>query len=220
MRKKPTKRELQAIGTRKKIFESAWRLFSEKGFDNVTMGEITSAVGLTPGTFYRYFRTKQEILAIVYNQLDGHYQEFYEQEILSDKYQGIGSLERLKVFTTHNLESCVKDGLEYINVIYRYMAQSDAFEKSMNNPDRIYFKIVRSLIEEGQQKGEIRSDLPHVRILSDLIMLTRGCIVDWELNKRPGSIGDWSDSLIDCYLEGIRQRSMTDAEGGSGTGDA
>lgn len=206
MRKQLTKRQIQAVDTRKKIFESAWKLFSEKGFDHVTMEEITSAVGLSPGTFYRYFSTKQEILAIVYNQLDGHYQAFYEQVICSCKYQNAEVLERLKVFTSHNLESCVKDGLEYINVIYRYMIQSDAFEKSMNNPDRVYFRIVRGLIREGQEKKEIRSDLPCSRLLSDLIMLTRGCIVDWELNRRPGRISDWSDSLLDCYFDGIRKK--------------
>ena len=101
-----TKRQLQAIETKRKIFESAYKLFSEKGFDQITMDEITSAVGLTPGAFCRYFSTKQEILAIVYS-----------------------------------MEACVKDGLEYVNVIYRYMVQSDAFEKSMNNPERIHFKI-------------------------------------------------------------------------------
>lgn len=204
MDKPLTNRQQKSLETKQRIFNSACKLFAEKGFDNVTMEDITSAVGLTSGTFYRHFKTKQEILAIVYANLDVYYQEFYDTVICSEKYRDTSAITRLLAFTEYNMETCVKDGLEFVNVIYRYMVQSTEFERSMNNPDRIYFRIVRSLIKEGQDKGEIRRDLPHETLAFDLAMLTRGCIVDWEMHKKPGSLNKWSETLLKCYFDGIR----------------
>jgi len=205
MGKRPTKRQLQAMETKQKIYDSACKLFKEKGFANVTMEEITSAVGLTAGTFYRYFSTKHEILVILYSQLDASYEEFAQQVLSSDKYKNTSAITRLQVFTEHNMETCVKDGLEYVNVIYPYMKQSVEFAQSMFNPERAYFRIVHGLFTEGQQNGEIRYDIPADRLATDLAMVTRGCIVDWEMHRCPGKISDWGKTAIECFLIGVKK---------------
>jgi len=55
--------------TRKKrqlVVETALRLFSEKGFDQVPVDSIIEAAGISKGTFYHYFKSKDEILLDVY----------------------------------------------------------------------------------------------------------------------------------------------------------
>lgn len=49
---------------RKKAYvaETAMRLFAERGFDQVSVGEIIEATGTSKGTFYHYFRSKEELL--------------------------------------------------------------------------------------------------------------------------------------------------------------
>ncbi|WP_442603946.1 TetR/AcrR family transcriptional regulator [Paenibacillus sp. KN14-4R] len=44
------------------IFNQAMMLFKEKGFDNVTIEEITQACGIAKGTFYNYFSKKEALL--------------------------------------------------------------------------------------------------------------------------------------------------------------
>ena len=50
---------------RKKIVESARRLFNRHGFDNVSLKQIMAGAGLTPGGFYRYFESKSDLYAEV-----------------------------------------------------------------------------------------------------------------------------------------------------------
>jgi hypothetical protein len=50
---------------RKKIIESARRLFNRYGFENVSLTEIMSGVGLTHGGFYSYFNSKSDLYAEV-----------------------------------------------------------------------------------------------------------------------------------------------------------
>lgn len=47
---------------KRRIIESAIRLINEKGFDNVTVAEITSAAGVSKGAFYIHFKTKEDVV--------------------------------------------------------------------------------------------------------------------------------------------------------------
>jgi TetR/AcrR family transcriptional regulator, transcriptional repressor for nem operon len=50
---------------RKKIVESARRLFNRHGFDNVSLAQIMAGADLTHGVFYSYFGSKSDLYAEV-----------------------------------------------------------------------------------------------------------------------------------------------------------
>jgi TetR/AcrR family transcriptional regulator, transcriptional repressor for nem operon len=53
-----------------RIVKEASRLFREKGFENVSVGEVMKAAGLTHGAFYAHFASKEELqaAAVAYGQ--------------------------------------------------------------------------------------------------------------------------------------------------------
>lgn len=53
-----------------RIVKEASRLFRERGFEGVTVGEVMKAAGLTHGAFYAHFGSKQELqeAAVAYGQ--------------------------------------------------------------------------------------------------------------------------------------------------------
>ena len=51
------------VETRRRIIESARRLFNRKGFTEVSIDEVMENAGLTRGGFYRHFRDKEELYA-------------------------------------------------------------------------------------------------------------------------------------------------------------
>jgi TetR/AcrR family transcriptional repressor of nem operon len=48
---------------RRKILDSAGKLFRAKGFDEVTVAEVMRAAGLTHGGFYGHFKSKDDLIA-------------------------------------------------------------------------------------------------------------------------------------------------------------
>src|ERR1700733_7164905 len=50
---------------KRKIVESARRLFNRHGFDNISVDQIMSGAGLTRGQFYSYFDSKSDLYAEV-----------------------------------------------------------------------------------------------------------------------------------------------------------
>ena len=53
--------------TKEKIMRSAARLFSEKGFGNVSTREIAKTLGLNSASLYYYFASKDELLKSLYD---------------------------------------------------------------------------------------------------------------------------------------------------------
>jgi TetR/AcrR family transcriptional repressor of nem operon len=50
---------------KRKIIESARKLFNRHGFESVSLGQIMAGAGLTHGGFYSYFKTKSDLYAEV-----------------------------------------------------------------------------------------------------------------------------------------------------------
>src|SRR5271169_243352 len=50
---------------KKKIVDSARRLFNARGFESVSLQQIMAGAGLTHGGFYSYFRSKSDLYAAV-----------------------------------------------------------------------------------------------------------------------------------------------------------
>lgn len=53
----------KAERTRAKLLESAKRLIGERGFDKVSVEDITRDSGVAKGTFYHYFKCKEDVVA-------------------------------------------------------------------------------------------------------------------------------------------------------------
>jgi len=71
--------------TKETIFESALYLFSEQGFNAVTIRQITKRAGVTPGAFYNHFASKDELLQAVY---DFYTRQFIQPQESADAIAG------------------------------------------------------------------------------------------------------------------------------------
>src|SRR6516225_2115117 len=57
-----SRRERRSLELRERLFRSALELFSQKGFVNTTVEDITEAADVGKGTFFNYFPSKDHIL--------------------------------------------------------------------------------------------------------------------------------------------------------------
>jgi AcrR family transcriptional regulator len=56
-------RERKRAASRAQTVDVAMRLFAERGYDGVTVADICAAADIAPRTFFRYFPTKDDVLA-------------------------------------------------------------------------------------------------------------------------------------------------------------
>ncbi len=74
---------------KKSIIETAVKLFAKKGVDATTIQEIADISGISKGSFYLHFRSKEELVLSIFK----HYTERLEQHMFSVQDEGVGPRE-------------------------------------------------------------------------------------------------------------------------------
>ena len=62
MEKKGKVRQARAAETRKRIVATAKKLITENGFENVSIEEIAKEAEVSTGSFYTYFKKKEDVI--------------------------------------------------------------------------------------------------------------------------------------------------------------
>jgi len=173
-----TRRKLQARETRKRILESALSLFREKGFDQVSIDEITSTAGVSKGSFYTYFQTKSDIIIEKFRLIDYFYEK-KETVILRNP----DAASRLLAFTRYQLDYIHKHmGFRTLSILYINQMSTFYDQKILSNRERPLVNIVSKVIAEGQAAGQIRPGDP-VELAEWMNRCMRGFILDWAISK-------------------------------------
>jgi len=73
------RRERRAAETRIRLFRNAMRLFAQRGFQNVTVEDITEAADVGKGTFFNYFQSKEQVLSVMAEIQLGKVRDVLEQ---------------------------------------------------------------------------------------------------------------------------------------------
>ena len=93
------------ITTKQKIIFESLRLFSQKGYDGVSMREIAAAVGIKGASIYSHFAGKEEIFNAIFDEMKMHYENaavsmnipLEENDDTVNTYLNIGETELLKM---------------------------------------------------------------------------------------------------------------------------
>nr|WP_314113764.1 TetR/AcrR family transcriptional regulator [uncultured Leptotrichia sp.] len=115
---------------RKKIIDKAWELFAKNGYEETKVEDITKDLGISKGSFYTYFATKEELLYEILEKI---------------KKEVIENLENINVnqMPEKVLEDYVKAKMNYAVKILNNM-KLRAIEKYLIDPKlRIFFQELR-----------------------------------------------------------------------------
>jgi AcrR family transcriptional regulator len=64
------------------IVDTAWELFGQTSYNNITIAQVAEKTGLAKGTVYLYFKTKEELfLAVQHQQFENWFDELDQQVI-------------------------------------------------------------------------------------------------------------------------------------------
>src|SRR5689334_7351597 len=64
----PGRRERKKEETKRRIFDAATKLFSDKGFQATTIDDIATAADVSKGTFFNYFPKKEAVIRYLFDE--------------------------------------------------------------------------------------------------------------------------------------------------------
>lgn len=137
--------------TRAALIEAAIHIFQQKGFEHARVSDIVSAAGVAQGTFYNYFRSKEEIFREICDDFIRQVKELFIERT-EHLFDGNTANEIIK-----NLQMVVSD---IIDVYQKNLAVAELlFREGIGNAGlfkEIYEEILSiflSLIEEQVKKA-------------------------------------------------------------------
>lgn len=92
---------MKQVDTKQRILSESLRLFSENGYDAVSVAEIASAVGIKAPSLYKHYKSKRDIFDSILKRMseaDGFYADENNMPNVDDDYNNV-SLESIKTFS-------------------------------------------------------------------------------------------------------------------------
>ena len=177
-----TNRQKQAIQSRLHISNAALELFRNNDYDSIKITDICKAAGVSVGAFYHYFKSKDDIIKITYQELDRlvvekitdtSYNDYLEP-IIDINYQGGLIMEEM--------------GSSFVISAYQLMLRDS--NPATTDYNRSSYKLLEKYIDLALEHGELKSEASVKEIADYLMMIARGVMLDWCLYQGSYSIAD------------------------------
>lgn len=189
-------RKEQAKATKKKVFDAAIQVIEEQGFDNASIEAITTRAGVSTGTFYTYFASKNALLAYSYDSYQADYETSFEN---SKKY---GFPESILVYLEGTAQAIERHGKEVLRAVNMNLLTDD-FKYNARDPERDYFKYMRMILKRAQDENQISSVLDIDDIVRKLYIIITGCEMYWCLVDFQGSLSSLLIDSVRASFDGI-----------------
>jgi AcrR family transcriptional regulator len=187
-RKKATVRKPRrdAQRNRERILEVAREAFSRSGA-NASLDDIAKKAGVGPGTLYRHFPAREELLVAVYRsgmeKLAAAEQKFAEE---------LPPIEALRAWL-----------LLFVDYIGQKQLIAPALNALLGDPKKVFeasytriWEAIRALVKRAVESGDIREDLDPIDLLRALIgVASVATNPDWQQSAR---------RLVDILIAGAR----------------
>jgi len=184
---------------KEKITEQSIILFEKKGFSGTSIQDIVDSLGVTKGTFYYYFSSKEELLMDIHiryiDDLLSHQERIMEDPSKSCKEK----LHDMIYLLIHDIKKQGPSARVYFREI-RHLSEEHL---KVVLPKRDRFRLnIQGIVEEGMKKGEFKKGLEAAIVTFGILGMT-----NWSYNwyNPNGKITDEEVTKIymDIILNGI-----------------
>ena len=182
------------------ILTAAEDVFTEKGFDQARMEDIAEQTGLSKGTLYLYFKSKDDLIIAI---LDRLFQlEFRQMEklVVSDK-SARQCVEEFSDLATRDISAMLRlmpIAYEFLALAFRNKYVQHALKQYLNR----YLDILIPIIQHGIDSGEFRAvDAREVALATGAIF--EGTVLLWVYDKTAVDPVRNIHTSIRLLLEGV-----------------
>ena len=184
-----------ARNTRSKIVNAAWKLFYEQGYEDTTVEEIIEVSQTSKGSFYHYFDGKDALLGTLSSLFDEKYQEL---SLCLDTETT--AMEKL-LFLNRELFGMIENRVS-LDLLARLLSTQLVTngEKHLLDRNRTYCRLLRKIIGEGVEAGELDSRLSVSEMVKIYALSERALMYDWCLCGGEYSLRQYGASVLPSFL--------------------
>src|SRR6266849_6726194 len=172
----PSRRQRRSADIRERLFRAALELFAQKGFSETTVEDITEAADVGKGTFFNYFPSKDHIL-LAFGEMQ---LSKLEAAIEMARRTGEPMPEFLGSLGIRMTEEPTRNPAIIRALLQAYLSTTPVRAAMMDLQKRVH-ALHTQMIQLGQERGEIRNDLPATEIAQVFRQTIFGTLLIWSL---------------------------------------
>ena len=194
--------------TRKRIINSAKKLFADQGYQKTTIVEISRQAGLSEAALYDYFQGKEDLLLMI--------PDLWVSELLTDlddQLFGIqGAINKLRKYLWWYMRRVEQSPLD-AKIVYLFLKTNSNFMTTdvYSNVKQLY-SYLSDIFEEGRSSGEFKKNL-NSRVARDIFVgIMDHIIIRWLLKDRSYSLFEDLESVFSLMVDAFKANNSSELE--------
>jgi len=192
----------------RELLDAALCVFAQRGYRNTRLEEVAEAAGVTKGTIYHYFATKEELLRRVIEAHQADELDQLEAAVGDETACASVRIQRLVRQSVGETGSARRNVLRLLLQGIAHEVPSVHLQWLEKGPFKAW-RILAALVRDGQRTGEFRpdvdADVTARTLLSGLLLQ-----IVWQPELVDGAgtpVGEQRliDEAVEFFLHGLRQ---------------
>jgi AcrR family transcriptional regulator len=147
------------------VLAAATKVFHRQSYADSSVQDVADELGILKGSLYYYIKTKEDLLVWLLDDVHDDVEQILDGVLARDD---LGSLQKLELYVREQVLYNARN-LPRISVYHHDADQlSDAPRASLRTRRRRQEQAVLDMIKDGQERGEITSDLD-ARVLANCV---------------------------------------------------
>jgi TetR/AcrR family transcriptional regulator, transcriptional repressor for nem operon len=185
--------------TRREIIRKAAPIFNQKGYDGAALSDLMQATGLEKGGIYRHFESKQELAGEAFE---------HAWKIATDaRFEGteeipntVDRLEQIVRNFRDRRAGLVPGGCPLLNTAIDSDDGNPQLRAKARRALTWWLDRLQSIAEEGQKRGEVRSDVDSGKLATLIASTLEGSLMVSRLQRKDHPL-DLACNHLEEYLE-------------------
>lgn len=151
--------EAHVEARRNQILDAAWSCFAKRGFHQTTMQDIATDAGISAGAIYRYYASKEAVLAAITERNTERYAELLA-DIRSEGKEPMDVLDAIGQTMMATFEDPMFETNTRLDIEVRpETLRNDVLRERFRQQLEFWRKSLVVLLQEARDKGELRKDI-------------------------------------------------------------
>lgn len=187
--------------TKRAIFDSAIKVFSNSGYSGATMDIIATDAGVAKGTLYYHFKSKEEIFNFIIKE---------GMTVIKDKIESIAVkeediLSKIKIVCKIQL-GFVYESRDFFKVVMSQLWGQEVRQLELRESIKRYINYIKAYLEEAMRQGVVKEGDAELMAYTLFGTICSAAIYQL-INYDKENIDELIDNLLNYILSGIQKQS-------------
>ena len=196
VKEEPKRQQQKSKETKERIFRAAKRILKKKGYEEISIKNICEEAGVSNGSFYHHFKTKDDLLSYYIEEQPSIRPELLE--LPKDAAEAKAAI--VQVYLNY-VRYCRELGVEFMAGYYN--PKNQALNAVIRTKRPYPIMTVQAYVEKALAAGRIGLNVEIEAFTTDVRMIVIGNVFEWCLRDGQTDFEGNMTRSLGKYLDGV-----------------